>query len=336
MDLIVPHIHRIRKLSINVMFSSSLPSFPTDFHGTAAAMRNLELQCKEDDGGSHLRESVALTDREEFRCPKLEYLAIDGRNCYEACRSDPQWTDKIDNVTGLTITHFHPNPGESFSLRDLLLPLTTISHLASLRIADLVLHPSPEPLDIPNLHLLSYDGFLRLEDFHGFEVVDQILRFLDQDYPYDISFTRCTFEDITYGFNYFGDADNGAGGELSLVEIDHDLAPLLRLWHGHTLNITDCPRFDDALLDVMGSKENGAFNCATFLEHLRIQDCPNFSVAALRRFVESRLNLPLNHDLFNPVSPRLQRLQILGSNVPSVSQVERAWFDANVIDSDDI
>jgi hypothetical protein len=59
MNIISPHIYRIRNLSINVMFSSSLPSILTDFHGIAAMMLNLELQCKEDDGGSYRSESVA-------------------------------------------------------------------------------------------------------------------------------------------------------------------------------------------------------------------------------------------------------------------------------------
>jgi hypothetical protein len=154
---------------------------------------------------------------------------------------------------------------------------------------------------------------------------------MDPDHLYRISFTRCTFENITDGIDYFSDTFNG--GELYLEKIDHDLAPLLRIWHGHSLDVTDCPRFDDTLLDVMGSKDDGVFTCATFLEHLNIQNCPNFSVAALRRFVESRLDLPLNDDPSNPVTPRIQRIRFSG-NVPSVSEVEQAWFDANVTDSD--
>jgi hypothetical protein len=133
MNLIFPHIYRIRNLSINVMFSSSLPSILTDFHGIAAMLLNLELQCRGDDGGSDRRESVASTDREEFRCTILRDLVIDGRNWYEASRSDPEWTGKVASVTQLTICHFKPNQGESFSPHELLLPLPSISILASTR-----------------------------------------------------------------------------------------------------------------------------------------------------------------------------------------------------------
>jgi hypothetical protein len=325
MNLIAPHIHRIRELSINVMFSSSLPSILTDFHGTATMMFKLELHCREDDGGPDRRAFDALTAREEFRCPKLKYLTIDGRNCYEACRSDPQWTKGIANVVRMTISHFHPHPGESFSPHELLPPLYAISNLGLLRITDLDPHPSPEPLDIPDLDP-PMGEFLDLEDLHGFKVMDQIIRFLDN--PFNISFTHCTFDDITDEFNYF--ADHG-GGVLNLEEISQDLTPLLRLWHGHSLKITDCPRFDDALLDAMSSNDNGLFNCAAYVERVNIHDCPNFSIAALRRFVESRLNLPVsNDDPWNYVIPRIQSIRCSG-NVPSISSVEKAWFGANLV-----
>jgi hypothetical protein len=319
MNLIFPHIHRIRELSINVMFSSSLPSILTDFHGTAAMMLNLKLQCRADDGGAYRSESVALTDREEFRCPQLRRLAIDGRNCYEVCKNDPQWTTKIASIVKLTISHFHPNPGESFSARELLLPLPAIAELESLRIADLVLHPSPD-LVMPDLDFSLVD-FLDLEGFHDFEVVGQIIRFLN--HPFHVSFSRCNFEDITDQFDHIADI---GGGELILAKIDHDLAPLLRLWHGTFLSITDCPRFDDTVLDAMTSTENGAFNCATRVESLRIDTCPNISVAALRRFVESRLDVPV--DIDNPWNhvPRISSLQFCGT----MSQGEKAWFHANV------
>jgi hypothetical protein len=264
-----------------------------------------------------------LIDREEFRCPELQRLVIDGRNCYEACRSDPQWTEKITSVFKLAISHFHPNPGESFSVRDLLLPLATISSIESLSITDLDLHPSPDPVT-PNLNLSSVN-ILDLEDLHGFEVAGQIIRFLNN--PLKMSIIRCTFQDITDQSTHF--ASIGEEGELYLEKIDHDLAPLLRLWHGYVLNITDCPRFDDTLLDAMGSKENGVFNCTAYMDHLHIHNCPNFSIAALRRFVESRLDLPVDNDNpWNQVTPRVRSVHLSG-NVPSMSQAEKAWFDTN-------
>jgi hypothetical protein len=116
MKLLLPHIHRIKKLRFSVMFSSSLPSFPTDFHGTVAIMERLELQCIEDDGCTDYTEPVtALTDKEEAKFPKLTSLVIDGRNYYEACKRDTRWTNEIATVCSLTVSHFKPKPGESFT-----------------------------------------------------------------------------------------------------------------------------------------------------------------------------------------------------------------------------
>jgi hypothetical protein len=205
-----------------------------------------------------------------------------------------------------------------------LLPLTAISDLETLHITDLVLHPSHDR-DVPDLELSSVD-FLDLEDLHDFEVVGQIIRFLAN--PFHISFIRCNFEDITDEFDYF--ADGGNGGVLTLEKINHDLVPLLRLWNGHELNIIDCPRFDDTLLDAMGSEEDGVFYCASYLEDLEITKAPNFSVAALRRFLESRLDLPVeNDDPWNQVTPRVHSIRTF-TDVPSMSRAEKAWFDANL------
>jgi hypothetical protein len=133
--------------------------------------------------------------------------------------------------------------------------------------------------------------------------------------------------DITNELDHFAD-----GGLLDLATIAHDLTPVLCLWHGGFLNIADCPRFDDALLDAMSSKENGVFNCTAYVEYLKIGNCPSFSIAALRRFVDSRLDLPAdNDDPWNSVTPRIRNIHLYG-NVPSMSEEEQAWFDANLQD----
>jgi hypothetical protein len=188
---------------------------------------------------------------------------------------------------------------------------------------DLVLRPLPEPLDL-DLGGQRSGAFLDLEDLHDFEVTGQIIHFLGN--PYYISFTLCTFEDITHALQHFSYGDGGR--VLLLTEIDHDLAPFLRIWHGHTLYITNCPRFDDILLDKMGSKENRIFMFARYMETLRIHNCPNFSIAALRRLVEFRLGVDV--DNWNPPTRQIRAITLSG-DVPSVSEADRAWFVGNSI-----
>jgi hypothetical protein len=141
MKLLCPHIHRFQQLHFDVMLSSSLPSFPNDFHGTATILTTLRLECREDDGvpihSNNNRESVDPTQHESFQCPDLSMLIIDGRNCYNAYKRGVRWTGELVGLYDLTIAHFRPQPGESLSAYDILYPLTTMKQLEAVCIADL-------------------------------------------------------------------------------------------------------------------------------------------------------------------------------------------------------
>jgi hypothetical protein len=224
----------------------------------------------------------------------------------------------------LTISHFKPRPDESFSSYELLLPLTAVQSTETVRITDVVLQPSHGELEIPDL---PWVYFLTFEDMHDPQIMDQMIHFLSD--PHHISFTRCTFGGITDTSRHFGEADIGGG--LRLTEINQDMASLLRHWGGHHLDIRQCQSFDDVILDVMGSQENETFACARYLRALDISDCSNFSIAALRRFVESRLCLPglSGNEHWDPVATRIRTLHLINS-APSISDADRAWFVANV------
>jgi hypothetical protein len=190
-----------------------------------------------------------------------------------------------------------------------------------MHIADLVLHPSPD--HIPLIRYLDSVFFFTLEDLHDPEIIEDI--FFGVRDPRNFWFTRCTFGDDTDGFW----EDFNCDGDLSLTEINQDLAPLLRRWTGLTLYVSDCPRFDDIALDMMSSVENGVLTCAPHARDLTIQNCPNFSLLALRQFVQSRLHLPSDFHNFEPTPTRLQSLDVFG-NVPSLSEDDRSWFTTNV------
>ena len=92
-----------------------------NFHDTATIMENLTLWCMEDDGGTNHTGPVSnSTEEEEFECPELTSLVIDGRNYYKACRRDSRWTNYIDTISSLTVSHFKPRLGESFTTHEFL------------------------------------------------------------------------------------------------------------------------------------------------------------------------------------------------------------------------
>ena len=115
-----------------------------------------------------------------------------------------------------------------------------------------------------------------------------------------------------------------------MEEIDQDMTPLLRVWHAHHLNVVRCPDFSDITLDAMSAEEDETVACAAYLRTLSINNCSNFSIAALRRFIESRLHLPPDIvDQWDPVMIPVQSLYLSG-NIPSIEEEDRAWFEANV------
>jgi hypothetical protein len=327
MNILDSHLHLIRELCFDVMFSSSLPSFPYCFRGSAPILKRLELRCKEDDGGHDSGTPIhsSITEHEQFQCPELTSLVIDGRNYYEACNYDATWMDDFSSVVNLTISRFKPCRAEWFSIRELLLPLTALN-IDTLCVSDVALHRSHEAIP-----LLARTTCLDFEDMHDFWIMDRIIHgthVIPANSPFCISFTRCTFAGIFNTSRHVGQA--GVGGDLILAEMDKDMVPFLRVFKANELEVLRCPSFNDIVLDAMGSEENGSFPCATYIRTLSITNCLNFSVAALRRLVESRLHLPPeNNDQWNPTTTRLDGLFLEG-NIPLISEADSAWFVANV------
>jgi hypothetical protein len=278
MKVLNPHMHRLRQLIFNVKFSSSLPSFPDDFHGTANLLRNLRLLCREDDGGDTEAdddtEPTNPTQHEAFACPKLSMLTIDGRNCYNNCMTDASWIDKIPIASYLTIAHFKPQPGESFSY-DQFLPLLARMKGTKLRF----LHLTNLGLDLPADAFIrrnpgDLEGCLEFEDIHDFRLIVEVLRIVLG--ASEVKLTRCSIgaagDFVAKGFEVHGD--------LTLREIgcDQDLLPLLSGYLGSTLVIQKRPSFNGPVLDMMCISEKGKFVCAPRLAFLSIEITEHISL----------------------------------------------------------
>ena len=117
-----------------------------------------------------------------------------------------------------------------------------------------------------------------------------------------------------------------------MAEIDQDLTSALRFWNGPHLDLADCPRFDDVCIAAMATQENGVFNCAPYVRSFDIYECPNFSVAALRGLVESKLHLTLAPELPNHLEPIFTRFEriCVSDGAPPFSPEDVAWFRDNV------
>jgi hypothetical protein len=170
--------------------------------------------------------------------------------------------------------------------------------------------------------------FLRLQDLHDFKDIIATFRILGD--ASETAFTRCAVAGAIDGLWGFG-----IEGVVTLQDVgrDQNLVPLLSFFEGHTLEITNCPSFDDLVLAAMGTWKNGALACAPAVYSLSIHstDNPTFSVTALKRLVDIKLAiLPNTGGLsYGRNSGRFELLRVSG-NAPYLSHEDRAWFTERV------
>jgi hypothetical protein len=101
---------------------------------------------------------------------------------------------------------------------------------------------------------------------------------------------------------------------------DQNLPPLLYAWEGDSLQVINCPSFNDAVLDIMGDYDydNACFFGASRASSLEIHDCLYFSGAALRCLVATRLN----RDEFTTVE--------VSGHAPEITAEDVEWLSQNV------
>ena len=250
MQAIAPHMHRCRSIMFNVQFSSSLPSFPNDFHGNAEYLESLILNCLEDDGGavSTVSEmSLSPVYREPFQCPHLSSLAIDGRNYFNAYQQNVNWTEMFPVISALSISRFTTVAirSESFTLSTLTLSLIPFRYrLTFLCIDDLHLDDSPIPMldddDMADLDEPAPETIV-ITNMYDTHCVDQIVNFLGE--PSNLHITRCHLDRDQFS----------SQGTVSLKDIDigEDLLGFLTLCVAEKLVIDGCPGFGDEVLNAM-------------------------------------------------------------------------------------
>jgi hypothetical protein len=196
-----------------------------------------------------------------------------------------------------------------------MLLIAPLQNLEFLDIHDVALRSIiPRPLPHMPLTLSTLD----LSDMPDFKPIDEIFQVLQ--YAIEVKLTRCA----TGGTTSFGDE---GPLELNEIDADQDLVPLLRAWDGYNLSIRSCPCFNDVFLDMMGTrKEDGEYVCASGAYNLFVSNCPNFSVAALKRLVAARLDTP-------PYTGQFQMISVRG-DVPVLSAEDRLWFNERVPEFD--
>ena len=311
MKLLGPHVHRCRSLQFDVTYSSSLPSLRQDFYGVACGLEELVLECRVDDGGN---ESSHTVEHRTFEYPILRTLVIDCRNFMDSCMIDAR---PFNNVTHLQILHFSPSEGdgERLSLYRVLQTLQKFRELRSLTLSDIEFDFASGSYPDSSFPLLP--STVTFEDLSG-EIVAEFFRVTNAN-PHDTIITSCSACSTDTSGTI-------SSSNLTLEEITAgpDLTKFLGDWHGHILSLQNCPGFNDSVLRMC---EVAAPN----MSELRISDCPNFSVGALREMLDRRSKLAAYSDNqwdLPPFSP-ITVLTVEGCG-PLISSEDLKWFQGHL------
>ncbi|KAH7912667.1 hypothetical protein BJ138DRAFT_749699 [Hygrophoropsis aurantiaca] len=332
MNSLRSNVLRCKKIHFDVVHSSSLPSIPEDFHGTAPYLRELELICHVDDDESPGRYEMDTARKWDFYCPELSDLALNGANFAASLQllGSPKTLDSL-KVGHYKAAHHLQWP---LHLRDVcsVLLRNPQMRLHSLAFEDVEFEvdDAPLPYDHPPLFVKSFD-------FHSIKSDDitRILRFVQwTTFTTQINFTQCPVGELSIPLR---------PGRLRFKEIavDQDLSVPLRKWVGDVLYVSASPCFDDKLLYQLGGggsplyipRSGGGdphrqFVCP--LGKLYLDGCTNFSVAALKQMIKGRLEArfldrwSLERIIVYPI------VQLTVSGGPPLRIEDREWLDANV------
>ena len=287
MMLLTPIITRCRTFVFDVRHSSSLPVISKDFRGNAEHLRVLKLECEVDDGARTPFYGVPeIPEGEEFKCPSLTTLAMDGITFMDACFVS--WTKQFKStyLDSLSIYGLSPQ-----LIDDDTYEFNNMAFCGGLAEIGFIRH-----LTLDNLDILS-DGVVQDQE-HTWDnltlignhprMVEDFLAITESDTPY------CCYHLSDCDFDY---SCSPAAHHLRLENITNvhrgTFVRALTLHRGSVLDIIDCKELDDVNLEQIMR------NCAN-LRRLSLIDCPRITIDGLKNMVKVRNKLVENiHETSN-------------------------------------
>lgn len=320
MDVLKPHVGRCKTINYNVVHSSSLPSIMTDLNHPTPLLSELRLNSVF--YSDETNELTVSSHPLNFYFPCLEYLALDGRNFMDFSTNVPDWVERIadpgeDDGTAvpLAISNYLEMDGElpegSTFWDKIADALSKISHLD---LSSIMVFNPPKRRDLVGTLYRQLDRleFLRVNPLLINEVLHNI------SYTEILNIVSCGIgEDIDCEVDAF---------HLTLEAIPNtqDICSFLSRWCGFELTVINCPSFNDAGLDILTNKSLSPNT--TNLGSFYISDCANFTVAALKRFVERQ---KAKFAEFGDEDDDFTCLEVTGFG-PPLPATEREWFQLNV------
>ncbi|KAJ3517003.1 hypothetical protein NLJ89_g776 [Agrocybe chaxingu] len=313
-EVLKPHVHRCTSIKFDVIYGSSLPSLSRDLYALSASLVTLSLICKVDDGYPPGFTKIGKARKVKAK-PKLRNLELHGYTMLDVLWRNSRFLDGLVDLQFFNFSHFdvdnysHTRCSELLPLlfdaleypRALFMCTFANVNLPSWLASD---GGEEDPPFLAKIEILFLQG---LTNANTCLFIDH----LDLSSVDCVDITSCSVEGIRIQ----------GPNALSLHRLSDDLTHFLSLWDGNDLLIDECPGLTDDTLEHFAAQV-GYFSMTV----LRILDCPNFSVAALKRLVGARV---LSAHIAN--GEEMRTVDVTG-NGPELSEDDRSWFHC-VMDS---
>ncbi|TFK38362.1 hypothetical protein BDQ12DRAFT_683525 [Crucibulum laeve] len=322
MDVIRLYFPRCYSIRFNLLHSTSLPAV-ADFRAAGASLRELKLQCKAYVEDPHYQVPTAPFPFVVF--PEIRVLALNGETFLDAAKN-PTWItetlSKAKPLLSLSIGHFRPVWNKityrehRASVYHLLNILTVIPKIVNLEIDDI---DAPFSFDDDR----NEESAIYIRAHHvklsnlGDEFID-IVMYLSYFQKRSLHITNSSLQFL----------NSPLVSTITLEKIPSSSEILSRYLSAYTwcdLTLIDCPAFDDQSLEMLMKWSPNS------LRVLRIKNCPNFTVDALRELVKLRKRERIGMGTSRMPWERsgMQWLSVSGSG-PELSLDDARYLEDNV------
>lgn len=317
MQAIVPNFTRSQVLVFDLLHNSSLPAM-TQFSGRAPELRTLRMKSRNYESMRRPHPS----NPKAFICPSLQFLDFNGGSFIEALRM-PKWVDSMCMLSkkNLAITNLSAGDVEDVDLRDLMIAISRMGHLTSLKLSHVELdHHSclvrrPPPLFVQNLEFEGLNRDVMTGFFAGYENRIDVSNF---------HLRQCQLCPVRQVRSW----------HLALegIAAEEDVTIFISKWDGFGLQIIDCPAVNNNVLQLLSrtQRSTNSLYCPT-LRQLRLSPFPLVTVQAVKDMVITRR---AKSDEFEVGSSKDRPLPMYGISMsgagPPLSLEDSVWFHENL------
>lgn len=115
----------------------------------------------------------------------------------------------------------------------------------------------------------------------------------------------------------------------SFAADDDSLYNIISSWNGTWLSFTECPALDDKFIDWLATNgENGVYE-ACGIKFIDLEDCSNFSAAAIRRLVAAANDPAILSSQKRPYGYGMSQLNVCGDG-PQLLEEDMTWFEGYI------